>query len=69
MIIPIKQQTDSQGILEVTNMAVGPSAPPIIPTDVDSVPHPTKHFAKTNGKTNAVSFFIQAYSFVKTELG
>ena len=60
--MPMKPQTYSQFILEVTNIAVGPSAPPIIPMEADSELHPNKPSIQTNAKMKATNFFIQSHS-------
>ena len=55
-------------ILEVTSVAVGPSAPPIIPTEADFELHPNKPSTQTNAKTNATNFFTQTSPFSSSYL-
>ena len=50
-------------ISEVTSIATGPSAPPIIPTESDSELHPNKPSTQTNAKTNATNFFTPITPF------
>ena len=56
--MPMKPQTDIQLILEVTSLAVGLSAPPIIPMEADSELQPNKPSVQTNVKMHATNFFI-----------
>ena len=57
--MPMKPQTYIHLIiLEVTSIAVGLSAPPIIPMEADSELQPNKPSAQTNVKMHATNFFI-----------
>ena len=62
-IIAINPQMLSQSILDVTKIAVGPSAPPIIPMEAASLPQPVRHNTKVNKKENTIVFFIKLFSF------
>ena len=55
-------------ILRVTSIAVGPSAPPIIPTEADSELHPNKPSTQINSKTNATNFFTPITPFSNSYL-
>ena len=65
IITEINLQMLIQCIWEVTNVAVGPSAPPIMPMDEASLPQPPRHNIRINDETKSINFFIHGYSFVK----
>jgi hypothetical protein len=65
IITKINLQTLSRSIWEVTNVAVGPSAPPIMPTDEDSLLQLPRHNTRINDEMKIINFFIHGYSFVK----
>ena len=65
IITEINVQTLIQCIWKVRNVAVGPSAPPIIPTDEASLLQPPRHNTRINDETKIINFFIYGYPFVK----
>ena len=65
IITEINPQTPSQRIWEVSNIAVEPSAPPIMPMDEASLLQPPRHNTRINDETKIINFFIHGYSFVK----
>ena len=65
IITAINPQTLANCIWEVINVAVGPSAPPIMPTDEASLLQPLRHNTKINVETKIINFFIHEYPFVK----
>ena len=66
--MPMKPQTYIHLILEVTSLAVGPSAPPIIPMEADSELQPNKPSAQTNEKMHATNFFTPITPFANSYL-
>ena len=60
----INPQMPNQLISEATDITVGPSAPPIIPMEADSLPQPLKHNVKSNVRKATISFFIESRSFI-----
>ncbi len=65
IITEINLQTLIQCIWEVTNIAAGPSAPPIMPIDEALLLQPPKHNTRINDETKIINFFIQSHSFFK----
>ena len=65
IIAAITPKTPCHCIWEVTNVAVGPSAPPIIPIEEASFLQPPRHIARIIEVTKPTNLFIYGYPFVK----
>ena len=65
IIAAITPKTPCHCIFEVTNIAVGPSAPPIIPIEEASFLQPPRHTTRIIEVTKPTNLFIYGYPFVK----